>query len=84
MPGGAELRHTYPAFLTGFRREAGEEAVYARLATEVPGLRLRFQPVGLTGRRVGAYGSERNVLGKYSEETERVRRPAGSRDSLIR
>ena len=26
-----------PAFLTGFRREAGEEAVYARLATEVPG-----------------------------------------------
>jgi hypothetical protein len=25
------------AFLTGSRREGGEEAVYARLATEVPG-----------------------------------------------
>jgi hypothetical protein len=30
----AEVR---PAFLSGVRREAEEEAVYARLATEVPG-----------------------------------------------
>jgi hypothetical protein len=29
--------HDQPAFLTGLRREAGEDAVYARLGTEVPG-----------------------------------------------
>jgi hypothetical protein len=41
---------TYPASLTGFRCEATERAMAARLATEATGLRL-----------VGAYGSERGV-----------------------